>query len=334
MATRKRNLNMRDPEITTFFNDLPGSERREMLSLWNEAGEEYRDATASGRAQIDTEAALQNVHQKLGMSPGSGEQQQTASERADQKSADKRVSVLRPFMMYTLIAATLLISAGIFWATQPVRTSVPAGETLSLTLPDGSEVMLNSGTEIHHNRLFGYTNRDIELNGEAYFDVQRSDTPFRVHANGSLTEVLGTSFNLRSWDSDRALQTSLTVTSGRVSFQRADAKASGVILTKGFSSELQNGMRAPSEPVSMDVDQALAWTQHQLAFAVQPLSVIFDELERKFDIEIQWNDPRIGRSTLTSFYNEPESAESVLNDICTVKGLSYTKTSTGYRIHF
>jgi ferric-dicitrate binding protein FerR (iron transport regulator) len=325
---------MRDPEITTFFNELPDPERREMLSLWNETGDEYRDATANDRAQIDTEAALRNVQQQLGMSPESGEEQLSTTEITVQKRAGERISVLRPFMMYALIAATLLISAGIFWATQPVRTTVPAGEMLSLTLPDGSEVMLNSGSELHHNRLFGYTNRDIELNGEAYFDVQRSDIPFRVEANGSLTEVLGTSFNVRSWDSDPALQTSLTVTSGRVAFQRADGKASRVILTKGFSSELQNGMTAPSEPVSTDVDQALAWTQHQLAFAVQPLSVIFAELERKFDIEIQWNDPRIGRSTLTSFYNEPESAESVLNDICTVKGLSYTRTSTGYRIHF
>jgi ferric-dicitrate binding protein FerR (iron transport regulator) len=334
MAKSKRNLNMRDPEITTFFNELPDPERREMLSLWNETGDEYRDATANDRAQIDTEAALRNVQQQLGMSPESGEEQLSTAEITGQKRAGERISVLRPFMMYALIAATLLISAGIFWATQPVRTTVPAGEMLSLTLPDGSEVMLNSGSELHHNRLFGYTNRDIELNGEAYFDVQRSDIPFRVEANGSLTEVLGTSFNVRSWDSDPALQTSLTVTSGRVAFQRAEAKASRVILTKGFSSELQNGMTAPSEPVSTDVDQALAWTQHQLAFAVQPLSVIFAELERKFDIEIQWNDPRIGRSTLTSFYNEPESAESVLNDICTVKGLSYTRTSTGYRIHF
>lgn len=325
---------MRDPEIITFFNELPETERREMLSLWNEAGDEYRVATASECNQIDTEAALRNVHQQLGMSPESGEEQQSAPESTDQTQAGARISVIRPFMMYALIAATLLISAGIFWVTQPVRTTVPAGETLSLSLPDGSEVMLNSGSELHHNRLFGYTNRDIEINGEAYFDVQRSDIPFRVEANGSLTEVLGTSFNLRSWSSDPARQTSLTVTSGRVSFQRADAKVSGVILTKGFSSELQNGMAAPSEPVSTDIDHALAWTQHQLAFAVQPLSVIFAELERKFDIEIQWNDPRIGRSTLTSFYNEPESAASVLNDICTVKGLSYTKTSTGYRIHF
>lgn len=334
MATSKRNMNMREREITTFFNELPEPERREMLALWNETGDDYQNATKAFREQLDTEAALSRVHQQLGMSPENPAAETPDTLPAEEKSSTRSPAVVRPLMLYAVLAATLLLSFGIFWFTHPVKTYVPAGQTLNLTLPDGSEVMLNSGSELHHNRLFGYTNRSVELNGEAFFDVQSSEMPFRVKANGTLTEVLGTSFNLRSWSSDPARHTSLTVTSGRVSFKRSNTNVDGVILTKGFSSELQNGMQMPSEPVSTDTEQALAWTQHQLAFAVQPLSVIFAELERKFDIEIQWDDPRIGRSTLTSFYNEPENAESVLNDICMVKGLSYTKTSTGYRIHF
>ncbi|MFW6347817.1 MAG: FecR family protein [Cyclonatronaceae bacterium] len=333
MATSKRNLNMREQKITTFFNELPEAERREMLALWNEAGGHYRSATQPDRTEIDTEAALRHVQEKAGIPPeraASGHD--TAQKRMPHNSASRRPGI-QPLLLYTLLAATLLLSFGAFWMMQPVRTSVPAGETLSLTLPDGSEVMLNSGSELHHNRLFGYTNRDVELNGEAFFEVRRSETPFRVSANGTLTEVLGTSFNLRSWESDPARHTSLTVVSGRVSFQRPGGNE-GVVLTKGYSSELQHGMQRPSEPVATDPERAMAWTQHHLAFAVQPLAVIFAELERKFDIEIQWDDPRIGRSTLTTFYSEPEGAEAVLRDICTVKGLSYTETSTGYRVHF
>lgn len=324
---------MRDPEITTFFKELPEEERQEMLTLWNEAGYDYQTATQDFRREVDTEGALANVQQRLGIdSAGNSGKKDTSSARPLPGHPARRLR--RPFLLYALLAATLLISFGMFWLTQPVRTYVPAGEMLSLALPDGSQARLNSGTELFHNRLFGYTNRNVQLNGEAYFEVQRSDVPFRVEANGSLTEVLGTSFNLRSWRSDPARQTELTVTSGRVSFQRIDGDGNGVLLTEGFSSELRSDMTRPSEPVSADIAPALAWTQHQLAFTVQPLSVIFAELERKFDIEIQWDDPRIGRSTLSSFYNEPESAESVLRDICTVKGLSYTKTATGYRIHF
>lgn len=324
---------MRNHRVNSFFNELPADERQELIALWNEAGEYHRAATQSFRDDIDTEAALAHVQEELGLS--ASEIPEKPQHAATESPEPSRASSGRSSAwIYASLAALLLLSAGLFWISQPVRISVAAGETLNVLLPDGSEVMLNSGSELHHNRLFGYTNRDITLSGEGYFEVQASDLPFRVEANGSRTEVMGTSFNLRSWASDPDQVTSLTVNSGRVLFQRTGANHGGVVLDEGFHSELRSGMAGPSEPVSGDISQALAWTRHQLAFAVQPLSVIFAELERKFDLRIQWDDPRIGRSTLTTFYSEPESAEAVLKDICTVKGLSYEQTSTGYRIYF
>lgn len=82
----------------------------------------------------------------------------------------------------------------------------------------------------------------------------------------------------------------------------------------------------------MQVTQALAWKNNQLAFSMQPLSVIFDELARKFNVAIEVNAGDIAEARLSIFYTEPD-LETILAEICTVKGLEYSRTANGFRIH-
>ena len=77
-----------------------------------------------------------------------------------------------------------------------VRMVIPAGYTYNVQLADGSTVMLNAGSELRFPEEFRDSVRQVELKGEGYFDVRKSDAPFVVKAGGTRVKVYGTQFNL------------------------------------------------------------------------------------------------------------------------------------------
>lgn len=265
----------------------------------------------------ETEHALRTVHTRLGFEPGSDASKSTA-----------KIHTLR----YVAAAAILLIVFAAGYLLIPVHQHAPAGEMLSVNLPDGTAAELNSETQITYNRMFGRSNRNLSLNGEAYFRVQANDTPFIVTANGSVTEVTGTEFNIRSWSSDPGSPTTVSVTKGEVRFYNKENEDERVTLSKGLTSRWLPGTLAPDEPDSTDERIALAWRKSSLAFAGQQLVVIFNELERKFDTRIDIENDQIASEILTTFYSQPNNLELLLDDITTVKGLSYRKTANGYYV--
>ncbi|MEX2601459.1 MAG: DUF4974 domain-containing protein [Balneolaceae bacterium] len=106
-----------------------------------------------------------------------------------------------------------------------------------------------------------------------------------------------------------------------------------VTLTPERMSRWSTGMAQPSLPELVDLDQILGWRELKLTFHDKPLKSIFRELERRYDVRIVLTDPALQQETLTAFYVDPGSVESVLNDICTVKGLRYTSTANGFRVY-
>ncbi len=231
-----------------------------------------------------------------------------------------------------LVAAVALIVVGAYFLFLPVTVSVPPGEIASIELPDGSEAELNSGTVLKYSRLFGVTHRNLSLNGEAFFSVQPSGAPFKVEANSTIAEVTGTRFNIRSWRDDPFRQTTITVTEGSVEFYTVQSAGQKIRLTPGNLSLWNSQMDSPSEPNPVSVDDITGWRNNRLVFLDQPLAVILNELERRFNIQIDLEIPGAEQETLTAYYTNPGNAQTVLEDISTVKGFRYSKTSSGYRI--
>lgn len=267
--------------------------------------------------EAETENALRQVNNKLGF-----EKKLRKYERGSRRNT---------FYKY-LAAAVVIIGLIAGWFLFPRTTIVPYGEMASVTLPDGSQVELNSGTELQYNLLFGTVHRNVKLNGEAYFIVETASEPFTVQANGTVTEVTGTEFNIRSWDKDPGSFTTVTVTEGEVLFYTESNSNDRKTLSSGLTSFWSVNNEGPSEPDSVNINRALAWKNDNLSFVNQPLQVIFDELERKFDTDIETENDDIRRETLTTFYTRPENVEMLLNDITTVKGLQYRETSSGYYV--
>ena len=184
------------PRVLSSF----GEEDREKISkLWDSmesAGSAQNIVTSE-----ETERDLQDLHIRL---------------RFENKS-DRIAGYIRTYGRY-VAAAVALIIIGAAFLMLPQSVEVPPGEMAVVSLPDGSQVELNSGSVIQFNRLFGVTNRNVSLNGEAFFEVVSGDTPFKVTSNGTATEVLGTGFNVRSWSDHPQNETLVTVEEGTVRF--------------------------------------------------------------------------------------------------------------------
>lgn len=97
--------------------------------------------------------------------------------------------------------------------------AVPTGQTLSLTLPDGTRMMANSRTRVRYPKPFTGKTRDVYIIGEAYFEVAHNkNRPFVVHAQGFSVRVLGTRFCLNSYTAEKAC---VVLAEGRVEVNTA-----------------------------------------------------------------------------------------------------------------
>jgi ferric-dicitrate binding protein FerR (iron transport regulator) len=300
-------------DVLSQFSD---EERASVKDVWQQS--KKADHRMDIVSENEVEEALENVHFRI--------EQENRTHNKGSNISGFIVSNTR-----YLVAAVALIVLGFGFLFVPKTVTVPNAEMAVIDLPDGSTVELNSGSTLQYNRLFAFTNRDLTLNGEAYFSVETAEDPFILEANGSATEVTGTEFNVRSWADDPTNETTVTVTEGHVEFYPAGKKSNRVSLTAGQTSRLNAEMNSPAQPITSS-EEHLAWRENRMVFQQTPLIVILKNLERSFDVEIELDVEGMDDETLTAYYNQPTNIETILEDICTVKGLRYTATNNGYRI--
>jgi ferric-dicitrate binding protein FerR (iron transport regulator) len=145
--------------------------------------------------------------------------------------------------------------------------------------------------------------------------------------------VTGTKFNIRSWADHPTKETTLTVTEGTVQFYADENPSESISLRAGEVSQWNATLKKPKEAQDTSPDAQLAWREGRFVFQETPLIAILNDLERSFDIHIYLEVEGIEMDPLTAYYNRSASIETILEDICTVKGLRYTKTTDGYRIY-
>jgi transmembrane sensor len=308
---------MENHKNTPFDNTNGDKDSEELNHIWDLAESAYPQTEIS---EEQVEEALQNVHSRIDRSGPDYSSNQTSSQER--------------YWLYAryLVAAAALITFGLYFLYTPIHISIPHGEIATIELPDGSSVELNSGSELTYSRFFGRANRDLTLNGEGYFSVEPAAVPFRVKSNGTVTEVLGTQFNIRSWIDDPYSETVLTVTEGKVDFFAERSEHHKVTLTAGKLSRWNLEMEIPIVEDPVRITDSIGWKENRLIFKEQSLIVILHELERRFDTRISLEVPGAGLDTLTAYYSEPKSVTAVLEDISTVKGFRFAETANGFRI--
>lgn len=200
-------------------------------------------------------------------------------------SAKKVTAKVIPFYQskWMKIAAVfvLLLGLTLFFRTAITSTELAEnGKKTSFSLPDDSQIVLNSGSEIQYNKWNWDNDRKLDLNGEAYFKVAHGKK-FEVNTKLGKVTVLGTQFDVKS----RNNRFDVTCYEGRVKVEYKDTR---VIITKGTS-------------VSFDVDYfekntitstKPEWTSNQIIFRKENLKTIIEELERQYDYKIVLNSKK------------------------------------------
>lgn len=175
-----------------------------------------------------------------------------------------------------------------------VEIKAPAWTRARFVLPDGTTGWLNSNSSLSYNLNFK-TDRKVTLNGEAYFDVfHDKNRPFRVNTDDIEVDVLGTRFNIASYENENNIE--IVLEEGKVELTGKDLKSSLTMkpneLTtfdktrKNFSTEL------------VETKKYMSWTEGKLIFRNDPIDVIARRLERWYNVEIEIKgnvvrDPRL-----------------------------------------
>lgn len=190
--------------------------------------------------------------------------------------------------------------------------TTPRGGQYRIVLPDGSKVWLNAASSLRYPTKFDDQCRLVELDGEAYFEINQLKTkvsgkekriPFRVVSGEHVVEVLGTHFNVSSYEDERMITT--TLLEGKVRVVRAEPgeprkKQVAVMLNPGEQSVMS--LREPEKireisvrPV--DTEETVAWKNGQFQFRDADLHTIMRQIARWYDVDVQFQ----GNMPVTKF---------------------------------
>jgi transmembrane sensor len=240
------------------------------------------------------------------------------------------------------IAATiaLLVTAGFWWMNGGIGSQF--GQTgaytegvvhkedkpLSITLPDGSTVVMQKNSEIHYKKDFAGQMREIQFKGEGLFDVVKNqDKPFVVYSGDIVTKVLGTSFIVKAFETDNKV--TVDVIRGKVSVTtikkqvQKEAVKSEVLLTpnqKAIFSKVDESLvltlvEAPKAVMSTD-------TLQEITFYETPVSEIFTVIEKKYGVDIVFDTRLLKNCAMTTSFKE-ETLFETLDLICKGIGAKY-----------
>jgi len=288
----------------------------EMNELWQRSKKTQPEVSIS---EEEKQSALSNVLSAIEEKEG-----QTSARTAAGKSSHDR-----SLATYLSVAAAIVIGIGISYLADSQTYRTVAGQMQTITLPDESQVYLNAGSELNVPQYFGWFSRSVSLEGEAFFEVGTNGQQFSVETPNATVEVLGTAFNVRSRPIRRQYKTTVSVLEGEVRVQLSD-RSRQINLSKDESASVFEQFLKPEQ---LDTHQAAAWKSGDMNFYNQSLPSIFSEIERRFDVKIQFPAEKLYKLRLSAFYSNPESAESIIQDVCLAKGLKYRPTSNGFEIY-
>lgn len=263
------------------------------------------------------------------------------------------------------IATAVLMAASLYWHHSVTRKTIPkrpfvAGEAgkknevstrngskTTITLPDGSKVWLNASSSLTYNKDFGGDIREVELSGEAFFEVEPATspvtaqkTPFIIHTRHIDVRVLGTAFNVRSYPGDKQTETSLV--HGKVEVlihNRPDEKIilhpnEKLVVKNEDSTAVVTGKPVASgkEPFYSvgklnytEADSILietAWVQNKLVFNNESLLEIAQKMERWYNVQISFKDEKIQAERFSGTF-ENETVQQALDYIKIVTPFHY-----------
>lgn len=202
------------------------------------------------------------------------------------EKSSRKSKVRRLVYRYAAAAAAVVIAglSGVFvereinynkMTAQTNVLEVPAGQRMSVTLSDGTQVQLNGNTRIEYPVIFSRNQRNVKLSGEAFFEVKHDERhPFIVETFASKVEVLGTRFNVYADEASEYFSTALV--DGKVKVTTNDETAEQVVLAPDEMVKFVNNHLVVTK---VDAENLISWTEGYVNLA----DTDFESLMRRFE---------------------------------------------------
>lgn len=218
-------------------------------------------------------------------------------------------------IVLSLAAGAFLVGANSLIAKEKSYCIVeaPYGGKSNIILPDGSKVWLNAGSKLSYSRNFSSRNRSVKLEGEAFFDIEKSRVPFIVETSHFDIHVLGTAFNVKSYPDEDQIET--TLVEGAIRIEREElaqplhlkpkekltfhknsknTTISKIALQNTEEEETAVEVVEPKDEISISrieilegvsTEEEISWIDGNLIFNKEPLGELAKKLERKYNIQ-------------------------------------------------
>ncbi|TRX59229.1 DUF4974 domain-containing protein [Fulvivirga sp. M361] len=181
------------------------------------------------------------------------------------------------------------------------------GQKKVVKLPDGTVVKLNSGTSIKYPQNFQVDKRQVELSGEAFFDVAHDETrPFVINAGDIAVKVLGTSFNVRSYSEESEID--VMVMTGKVRVIKSETDESVTLLPDQMATyfPLSKTLERKSIP---DKDAVFGWIDGNLVFRDQDFQTVIRTLSRWYGVQFRVSDDLFLTKKITANFSNASLKE-------------------------
>lgn len=262
--------------LTRYFFGQCTEVEKEAIRQWLESDEANRQLFISERIRFD--ASLLVDEQVLGRK--------------------KRLSLSPRIVRYVGIVASVLLLLGGFLAYDTYRDEqlrrvvqtvyVPVGNRTNILLPDGTNVWLSANTTLRYPIAFSSQNREVSLNGEAYFEVKKDKKPFIVRTDKYNVKVLGTTFDVEAYAGKPTFKTVLY--EGKVKLYD-EAASEVVLLSPGQTARLVGDRLEVSATTE---GNSYRWKDGLIYIEDKSFEEIMELFEKFYDIRIVIQNKKVG----------------------------------------
>ena len=307
-----------------FFEGLTTEAENHEIREWLEASPLNREHLIRERKLFDAMILLYE------------EPENVYSTAAGEPAVGKKKSLFGTFIKVAAVIAILLMSGLLYMMTKKAdqylgsqTINVPAGQYVNLSLPDGTEIWLNSRTRIEYPVSFNKKERVVKLDGQAYFEVAHDeDSPFVVETSKGKIKVLGTKFDVNAYADQNNFET--TLMEGRVEIGLNSGGEKPVVLNPDTKASLSEGKLVITRIPDYDVYR---WKEGLICFNNASFEEIMNDFKRIYGIDIILENTSVNKYTYTGKFRFVDGIEYALRVLQRDISFKYEREPEKHIIH-
>lgn len=301
-----------------FFAGKASNEEILKIKSWTEQSDENLQELISERKIYDT--IQLNIHNPLTVVSEVTIDEQPVR-RFSMNSFAKEFLKIASVVLITILASWMLFNNNKINANELAMQTikVPAGQRINVVLPDGTSVWVNSKSTLTYPVAFNTEQRNVYLEGQAYFDVAKNkDVPFIVNTQEGSVKALGTAFDVISLSDDNVFETMLLEGSVEVSLSTDLSRK--VILIPNQKATVSEG---DFSITTVEDQNPYEWRNGLVSFRNKKFKEIMTILEKTYDIDIELKDANVGDQMYTGKFRISDGIQYALDVLSLYKKIDY-----------